>query len=101
MKPKNPRIIQGRIKMFFVGGFLAAVFDLVTDIGYSSVFGVPYVVAVVLGLPFTVAHVLSNAFIMALVVPSVESILKRDMASLIWDVPASESVEQIGALEME
>ncbi len=103
IKPKNPRIVQGPINMFFVGGFLAAVFDLVTDIGYSSVYGVPYVIAVVLGLPFTVIHVLSNAFIMALVVPSVESILKRDMASLIWDmpVPASEPIEQIGALEME
>jgi energy-coupling factor transport system substrate-specific component len=103
MKPRNLQVTQGRVKMFFVGGFLAAVFDLVTDIGYSSVFGVPYVVAVVLGLPFTFAHMISNAFIMALVVPSVESILKRDMASMIWDtpVPTSESIEQIGALEME
>ena len=86
---KNDRY-QGRIEMFVVGAYLAAVFDLATNIGYSLVYGVPYSVAVILGLPFMFMHVISNAFILAFVVPIVEPILKKDMASVIWNAPNEE-----------
>ncbi|MDF1537376.1 MAG: hypothetical protein P1Q69_00515 [Candidatus Thorarchaeota archaeon] len=81
---------QKPIEMFVVGAFLAAVFDLVTNIGYSLVYNVPYAVAVVLGLPFMVIHVVSNAFILAFVVPIVEPIIKKNMASMIWNTPNEE-----------
>lgn len=81
---------QKRTHLFVIGAFLAAVFDLVTNVGYSLVYNVPYVVAVILGLPFMAIHVISNAFILALVVPIVEPILKKDMASMIWDTPSKE-----------
>jgi len=81
---------QGRIEMFVFGAFLAAVFDLTTNIGYSLVYNVPYALAVVLGLPFMAMHVVSNAFILAFVVPVIEPILKRDMASTIWNTPSRE-----------
>lgn len=87
---KKPDKYQKRTMMFVVGAFLAAIFDLVTNIGYSLVYGVPYSVAVILGLPFMFMHVISNAFILAFVVPVVEPILKKDMASVIWNAPSKE-----------
>jgi uncharacterized membrane protein len=76
-------------QMLIVGAFIAAVFDLVTNIGYSLAFNVPYIAAVILGLPFMVVHIISNALIMAAVVPKVEVILKRDLGTMIWAVPES------------
>lgn len=87
---KKPDRYQKRPVMFVVGAFLAAVFDLVTNIGYSLVYNVPYALAIVLGLPFMIVHVVSNAFILAFVVPIVEPILKKDMASVIWNTPSKE-----------
>jgi hypothetical protein len=85
-----------RIEMAIVGAFIAAVFDLITNIGYSLVFNVPYILAVVLGLPFMLIHIVSNAIIMAIVVPSVEPILKRDLGSMIWNIPnAEQSTESL------
>jgi len=87
---KKPDSYQKRTVMFVVGAFLATVFDLVTNIGYSLVYNVPYALAIVLGLPFMIVHVISNAFILAFVVPIVEPILKKDMASVIWNTPSKE-----------
>lgn len=87
---KNPDRFQKRTEMFVIGAFLATVFDLVTNIGYSLVYNVPYALAVVLGLPFMIVHVISNALILSFVVPIIEPILKRDMASMIWNTPSRE-----------
>lgn len=77
----------GPTEFFVIGAFLAIVFDLVTNIGYSLVFNVPYVLTIMFGLPFMVVHVISNATFMALIIPKIEPILKRDLASMIWNVP--------------
>jgi hypothetical protein len=82
-------------QMFVAGAFLAAIFDLVTNIGYSLAFGVPYFAAVLLGLPFMVVHIISNAIIMAIVVPRVEVILKRDLGSMIWDITNPEEPMEV------
>ncbi len=77
----------GPTELLFIGAFMTAVYDLVTNIGFSLAFNVPYFVAVVLGLPFMIMHVVSNAIIIALVVPIVEPILRQDLASMIWESP--------------
>ncbi len=89
---KEPDRYQNPAVMFVVGAFLAAVFDLVTNIGYSLVYNVPYSLAIILGLPFMITHVVTSAFILAFVVPVVEPILKKSMASMIWNAPNEELV---------
>ncbi len=84
LRTRNLDEYQGRSKMFFYGAYLTLVFDLVTNIGYTLVYNVPYIVANILGFPFMVVHVISNAFIMAIVVPIVEPIVKRDLGAMIW-----------------
>ncbi len=85
MRPKDLTTFQSRRKMFITGGFLAFIFDLVTNIGYSLAFGIQYYIAVLFGLPFMIIHVVSTSIIMAVVVPAVEPILKRDLAPMIWE----------------
>lgn len=80
----------GPIELSFIGAFMTAVYDLVTNIGYSLAFNVPYFLAVVLGLPFMIVHVVSNAIIIALVVPIVEPILRQNLASMIWESPCTD-----------
>lgn len=80
----------GPKELFIIGVVLTLIFDLVTNIGFSLVFNIPYILAIMLGLPFMLVHILSNGIIMAIVVPKVELILKKDLASIIWDPPISE-----------
>lgn len=99
LRPRDPMVFQGRGKMFLVGAFLTLVYDLTTNIGYSIAFNVPYIIANLLGLPFMVVHIVSNAFIMAVVVPVIEPILKRDMASMIWIKPNSHMDDESTSFE--
>jgi len=80
----------GPKELFIIGVVLTLIFDLVTNMGYSLVFNVPYYLAIILGLPFMLVHTLSNGIIMAIAVPEVELILKKHLASIIWDPPISE-----------
>jgi hypothetical protein len=98
LRTKDLHVYQGRTKMFLYGAYLTLIFDLVTNIGYTLVYNVPYIVANILGLPFMVVHVLSNAFIMAIVVPIVEPIVKMDLGPMIWMEEGAEY--EIGELEI-
>jgi len=58
-----------------LGAAVTIEFDLVTNIGYSLAFSVPYWVAVLAGLPFMIIHVVSNAWLFALAIPRLERAL--------------------------
>ncbi len=70
-----------------LGAITTLFFDLVTDLGYSWAFEVPYYGAVVFGLPFMVVHIVSNFFIFLLVVPVIGHLVDQSFKDAIWDVP--------------
>jgi len=76
------------------GAFTTLFFDLITTLGYSWAFGVPYLVALTTGLPFMVVHVWSNAAWFIAVTPGLNSILKTHFQFAIWDEQA-ELIQEI------
>ncbi len=54
-----------RLSILFgtVGFILTLIYDLITNVVYAPVFGVPIIVAIIFGMPFTVLHECSNAII--------------------------------------
>ena len=74
-----------RLELAVMGAFTTLFFDLVTTLGYSWAFEIPYLVALVTGLPFMIIHTVSNAFWFAAVTPGLNSILKTHFQFAIWD----------------
>jgi hypothetical protein len=66
-----------------IGLVVTVVFDLVTNIGYSLTFAVPYVVALIAGLPFLAIHVVSNVILFASVVPQLNRIIREQFYSVL------------------
>ena len=64
------------LEIALVGAVVTLFFDLVTTLGYSIWFGIPYFVAVVAGLAFIILHVVSNAIIFPSIVPRLDKTLK-------------------------
>jgi hypothetical protein len=77
---------KGDAALFVMGAFLTAFFDLVSNLGYSWAFTIPYEVGVITGLPFMVVHIISNAILFSLVVPRLRHIMMHQFASVIWDI---------------
>jgi hypothetical protein len=73
------------VELLIMGAFLTMFFDLVTNLGYSWAFNIPYEIALIAGLPLMALHVISNALLFALVVPRLYYITKYHLASAIWD----------------
>jgi len=73
----------GILELSFVGAIATLFFDLVTTMGYSWSFSVPFVVALISLLPFTLIHVFSNAIIFPLVVPKLDMALKRPISHML------------------
>ncbi|NHI83683.1 MAG: hypothetical protein EAX81_05220 [Candidatus Thorarchaeota archaeon] len=70
---------------FGVVGLIATLFfDLITNIGYSWAFSVPFWIALVLGLPFLLIHVTSNMILFAAAIPRISSIIGKQFAPYIW-----------------
>jgi hypothetical protein len=84
-------------ELMIAGAFLTMFFDLVTNLGYSWAFSVPYEVALITGLPFMIIHVISNALLFSLVIPRLHYITKHHLASVLWDI----APEQIDLLSEE
>ncbi|MFX0055251.1 MAG: hypothetical protein ACFFAX_05185 [Promethearchaeota archaeon] len=72
----------------FTGAFLTFFFDMLTNLGYSWAFGIPYWLAIVSGLPFMAVHVASNAIIFGAVTPRLDFIVRSQFSSLIWNTEA-------------
>ncbi|MCK4484931.1 MAG: hypothetical protein KAU89_08900 [Candidatus Thorarchaeota archaeon] len=70
-----------------VGAFVTVFYDLITTLGYSWAFSVPYSVALISLLPFMIIHVVSNTLIFAAVTPRINSILQTQFLSAIWVSP--------------
>ncbi|UCE09814.1 MAG: hypothetical protein JSW61_12705 [Candidatus Thorarchaeota archaeon] len=83
--------------LFIVGLFVTAMFDSISNIGYSLAFSVPYSIAMIAGLPFMAAHVLSNGVLFSLVIPRVESIIGKEFGPALW----SGTVERLEVLGEE
>ncbi|MGY5862206.1 MAG: hypothetical protein RTU09_07520 [Candidatus Thorarchaeota archaeon] len=80
---ENSSAAPQRQELAVVGAFVTAFFDLVTTLGYSWAFGVPYLVALISLLPFMVIHVISNTVMFASITPRINSIVKTQFASAI------------------
>ncbi|MHA2386425.1 MAG: hypothetical protein ACXAEE_09485 [Candidatus Thorarchaeota archaeon] len=68
-----------------VGAFLTFYFDLLTNLGYAWATGISYWITLLAGLSFMIIHVVSNAIIFAGVTLRLDSIIRTQFASLIWD----------------
>lgn len=66
-----------------IGFVLTSVFDLITNIGYSLTFSIPYAVALISGFPFLVVHVASNTILFASVVPRLQRIIRDQFYSVL------------------
>ncbi|MHA2309975.1 MAG: hypothetical protein ACXADC_10770 [Candidatus Thorarchaeota archaeon] len=69
----------------FAGAFLTFFFDMLTNLGYSWAFGIPYWLAIVSGFPFMVVHIVSNTIIFGAVTPRLNYIIRTQFSSLLWD----------------
>jgi hypothetical protein len=73
-------------ELMIMGAFLTMFFDLITNLGYSWAFAIPYEIAVITGFPFMIVHIISNAILFSIVVPRLHSITRNQFFSYIWDV---------------
>jgi hypothetical protein len=71
--------------LLIMGAFLTLFFDLITNLGYSWAFSIPYEIAVITGLPFMIVHIISNALLFSLVVPRLHSITRNQFSPFLWD----------------
>ena len=80
------------LELSFVGAFTTLFFDLVTTMGYSWSFSVPYALALISGLPFILIHVFSNAILFPLVIPRLDMALKRQIGHML-SLESNRSIE--------
>ncbi len=74
---------RGRlIELAVVGAVVTLFFDLITTMGYSLWFTVPYSVALIAGLMFIAVHVVSNAIIFPAIVPRLDMTMKKQLEPL-------------------
>ncbi len=59
------------------GLFTTLFFDLITNLGYSYAFSVPYGVALIMGALFTAVHSVSNAFLFPAVAPGIRRAISQ------------------------
>ncbi len=71
-----------QIELAIVGAVVTLFFDLITTLGYSIWFGVPYFLAVITGSTFIVLHVVSNAIIFPAIVPKLDVTMKQQLNTL-------------------
>ncbi|MGY5880475.1 MAG: hypothetical protein RTV31_09490 [Candidatus Thorarchaeota archaeon] len=70
------------IELSIVGAVVTLFFDLITTLGYSLWFGVPYFLAVIAGLVFIGIHVVSNAIIFPAIVPVLDMTMRKQLEPL-------------------
>ncbi len=68
-----------------VGAVVTLFFDLITNLGYSWAFDVPYSIALIAGVRFMVVHVASNAILFGMLIPRVDHIIRNTLRSQIWE----------------
>jgi len=83
-----------RQELACVGAFVTMFFDLVTTLGYSGTYNIPYLVALISLVPFMIIHVVSNTMLFAAVTPGIDSIMKTQSLSAIWVSP-TETLQEL------
>ena len=74
-------------KEFGLVGIAVTVFyDLVTNLGMAWSTGLPYLLTLVAGLPFMLVHVVSNAIIFSLVITRLDTAIRKNLGSILWEV---------------
>ena len=73
----------GILELSFVGAIATLFFDLITNMGFSWSFSIPFALALISGLPFMLIHVFSNAIIFPLVIPKLDMALKRQIRHML------------------
>ena len=73
------------LEISLIGGVVTFFFDLITTLGYSIWFGIPFFIAVIAGFPFIVMHVISNAIIFPTIVPKLDSTLKKQLDPIFYN----------------
>ncbi len=71
-----------KIELAIVGAVVTLFFDLITTLGYSIWFGIPYFIAVITGSTFFALHVVSNAIIFPAIVPKLDVTMKQQLNTL-------------------
>ncbi|MHA2153327.1 MAG: ECF transporter S component [Candidatus Thorarchaeota archaeon] len=89
------RLEPRKWELAITGAFVTFIFEQVTNLGYSTTFGVPFIFAVTAAIPFTIIHILSNAIIFSQVVPMLDTALTQQLKGLIWNVePEHDSIKE-------
>jgi len=83
-----------RRELACVGAFVTIFFDLITTLGYSWTYDIPYLVALISLVPFMIIHVVSNTLLFAAVTPGIDSIMKTQSLSAIWVSP-TETLQEL------
>lgn len=63
-----------RLTFILCGLLCTLLFDMLTNLGFAMIFGMPYINALIFGLPFMIVHVLSNMILFGLSVPVINRI---------------------------
>ncbi|MHA2359098.1 MAG: hypothetical protein ACXAB5_02400 [Candidatus Thorarchaeota archaeon] len=102
---KNGKRLEPRKwELAITGAFVTFIFEQVTNIGYSTTFGVPFILAVTAAIPFTILHIISNAIIFSQVVPMLDSALSKQLKGLIWNTESEYDIrdaKSIREIELE
>ncbi len=102
---KNGKRLEPRKwELAITGAFVTFIFEQVTNIGYSTTFGVPFILAVTAAIPFTILHIVSNAIIFSQVVPMLDSALSKQLKGLIWNSESGQDIidaKSIREIELE
>jgi hypothetical protein len=89
------RLEPRKWELAITGAFVTFIFEQVTNIGYSTTFGVPFFLAVTAAVPFTIIHIVSNAVIFSQVVPMLDVALTGQLKDLIWGAESEDEVEKL------
>ncbi|MCF2136059.1 MAG: hypothetical protein K9W43_02365 [Candidatus Thorarchaeota archaeon] len=73
------------LTLMVTGAFVTLIFDLITNIGFSVTFNIPFLLAMIGGTPFMVVHVISNGLLFGLVIPRLEHGVILQFIDQIWN----------------
>ena len=80
--PCSSRLV--RVEVAFLVAFLTLVYDLLTNVGYSIMFGKYVIVAFATGVPLTIVHVVSNTALFGTVFFGLVRVINNLLGEKIW-----------------
>lgn len=89
------RVEPRKWELAITGAFVTFIFEQITNLGYSTTFGVPFFLAATAAIPFSVMHIVSNTVIFSQVVPMLNSALRTQLKDLIWNAESEVKVDML------